>query len=347
MPIEIRDYDPSWPRRFAIERDRLRHVLGEVALRIEHVGSTAVPGLAAKAVIDIQVSVEPGHTTEDLRPVLESRGYTYTPRPFPFFHKPARWLHTHHVHVRAAGSRDERRTLAFRDFLREHPADRRAYELLKRCLAPAAEAETLDGRFRYSEAKSDFIQGIERHLLGCRSRAAGAGVTVQESPIQGLGLFASRSFEAGEHIRSMVVVREITGQAPLRADLGERFEHCAYPDGRVVLVGYPDRHFNHSCDPNVYKRFDGDEMQIVARRPVAPGDELTLDYIINTAGGQTWPCRCSAARCRGETVGDFFQLPPEIQSEYLPLLAPWFVQKHETRLAALREGHRAAGRRVG
>jgi SET domain-containing protein len=160
-------------------------------------------------------------------------------------------------------------------------------------------------------------------------------VEVRPSSIEGLGLFAARAFRAGERIRRVNVVREVTPDAPLREDLGERADHCDYPDGKVVLVGYPDRHINHSCDPNAYALYESDATFFVARRPIAPGDEITCDYNVNISGGTAWPCRCGAARCRGTVAGDFFLLPPEIQREYLPLLAPWFVRRHQGRLDAL------------
>jgi hypothetical protein len=165
-------------------------------------------------------------------------------------------------------------------------------------------------------------------------------VEVRESRIQGLGLFATRALAAGERIRRVTIVREITNGAPLRPESGEHIEHCAYPDGRVVLWGLPDRHVNHSCDPNAYELHEGDAVYIVARRPIAAGEEITFDYIINTTGGSTWPCHCGAARCRGETVGDFFHLPIAFQIEYRPLLADWFVARHRKRLEALASGWR-------
>ncbi len=162
MAIEIADYDPKWRELFESEATRLRRTLGSVAVRVEHVGSTAVPGLAAKPVIDIQVAVVDPRVLELYRPALESIGYTYTTRPFPYFHRPDDWPHTHHVHVREAGGVDARRTVAFRDWLRAHPADRQAYEMLKRGLASVADAESVEGRSRYSEAKTDLIRAIER-----------------------------------------------------------------------------------------------------------------------------------------------------------------------------------------
>jgi len=162
--------------------------------------------------------------------------------------------------------------------------------------------------------------------------ADAAAVEARPSPIEGLGLFALRSFHAGERIRRINVVREVTPEAPLREDLGERADHCDYPDGKVVLFGFPDRHVNHSCDPTAYALYEPDRCHLVARRDIRAGDEITCDYSINVTGGDSWPCRCGADRCRGTVVGDFFALPPETQLEYRPLLADWFVRRHAGRL---------------
>lgn len=160
-------------------------------------------------------------------------------------------------------------------------------------------------------------------------------VEVRPSRIEGLGLFAARAFEVGERIRKVHVVREITADAPLRPEVGERFDHCDYPDGKVLLIGYPDRHLNHSCDPNAFLKYEGDAAYIVARRGIEVGEEVTCDYNINLSGGTTWPCHCKSARCRGTVPGDFFLLPPDIQLEYRCLLAEWFVRRHADRLASV------------
>lgn len=133
------------------------------------------------------------------------------------------------------------------------------------------------------------------------------GVQVRPSRIDGLGIFAERAFRAGERIRTINVVREVTAAAPLREEHGKRAVYCAYPNGRTVLYGPPDRHTNHSCDPNAYEMHDRDATYLVARRAIAPGDEVTCDYNINIVNGTAWPCHCGAARCRGEVVGDFFR----------------------------------------
>jgi SET domain-containing protein len=157
-------------------------------------------------------------------------------------------------------------------------------------------------------------------------------VEVKPSPIQGLGVFASRRVAAGQRIRRVKIVREVTPASPIREDAGERIEHCGYPDGKILLWDFPDRHVNHSCDPNAYELYEEDAIHIVARREIEAGDEITFDYNINTAGGNSWPCHCGAPRCRGESIGDFFSLPEEQQREYLPYLAEWFVRRHRDRL---------------
>jgi SET domain-containing protein len=159
-------------------------------------------------------------------------------------------------------------------------------------------------------------------------------VEVKQSAIEGLGLFACRAFDFGEQIHRINAVREITAEAPLREELGERFDHCDYPDGKVVLIGFPSRHLNHCCDPNAYLHYEEDACYVLARRRIAAGEEITIDYNVNISGGTAWPCHCGAPRCLGTVLGDFFLLPSEMQSEYRPLLAEWFVRRHAHRLLA-------------
>jgi uncharacterized protein len=167
------------------------------------------------------------------------------------------------------------------------------------------------------------------------SEQAENAVEVRPSRIEGLGIFALRSFQAGERIKQINVVREITPEFPLRSDLGERSDHCDYPDGKVVLLGFPDRHVNHSCDPNAYQMFEGDSSFFVARRTIVPGDEISVDYNINITSGTAWPCKCGAKRCKGFVVGDFFLLPKQWQREYRPFLADWFVCRNSNRIDLL------------
>jgi len=167
--LEIVAYDPAWPDAFAAERRRLAAALGEHAVRIDHNGSTAVPGLAAKPVIDIQVSVRRLQPREEYADRLRLLGYVHVPHSddsfCPFFHRPAAWPHTHHVHLVQSGGAAERRTLAFRDYLREHPDVARAYEELKRGLMRLHGAATFESRQASADAKTGFVTRITELAL--------------------------------------------------------------------------------------------------------------------------------------------------------------------------------------
>jgi GrpB-like predicted nucleotidyltransferase (UPF0157 family) len=168
--LEIVPYDPSWPAAFAAERERLSQALGALAIRIDHHGSTAVPGLDAKPVIDIQVSVRSLVPLERYRTPLEQVGYAHLAHAddafAPFFHRPSSWPHTHHVHVVQAGGEEERRTLAFRDYLRSHAAVAAEYAALKRRLARAHSGAGPESREAYAEAKSEFVSRITERAIG-------------------------------------------------------------------------------------------------------------------------------------------------------------------------------------
>jgi GrpB-like predicted nucleotidyltransferase (UPF0157 family) len=170
VPVVIAPYDPVWALRFEREAERLHGALGALALRIDHVGSTSVPGLAAKPVIDIQISVIRLAPLQPLRSALAEAGYAHFPSEdddrLPFFHRPETWPHDFHIHACVAGSREERRHLAFRDHLRENPDAATRYETLKRTLAAEHHAATFEARQAYANAKTDFIAPIERELLG-------------------------------------------------------------------------------------------------------------------------------------------------------------------------------------
>jgi len=153
--IEVAAYDNRWPVRFAEWRARLAAELGPVAIRIEHVGSTAVPGLAAKPIVDIDVSVADTEDEEAYVPALEACGLKLRFREpgHRYFRPPADRPREVHVHVCGAGSAWERNHLLFRDFLRSHPAARDGYAELKQQLATRYASD----RLAYTDAKSAFI----------------------------------------------------------------------------------------------------------------------------------------------------------------------------------------------
>jgi GrpB-like predicted nucleotidyltransferase (UPF0157 family) len=163
--IIIAPYDPDWPVMFAAEAVRIRQALGDRALRIEHVGSTSVPGLAAMPVVDILVSVASLEPADRYSTWLADLGYTHFPLGafdlvYPFFKKPAEWPSTHHVHLCVAGSEQERDHLAFRDFLRRNPTVAAEYVTLKRRLSAAHDGLTMESQERYSLSKTEFVRSV-------------------------------------------------------------------------------------------------------------------------------------------------------------------------------------------
>jgi GrpB-like predicted nucleotidyltransferase (UPF0157 family) len=157
-PVEIVAYDPAWAARFAELGQELRAGLGEVALRIDHIGSTSVP---AKPIIDIQISVADFDPLAVYRQPLEQLGYVYRAdnpeRTKRYFREPIGRRRTH-VHVRRAGSFSEQWALLVRDYLRAYAEVAAEYAAVKRGLA----LRFRDDRRAYVDAKGPFLWGIIR-----------------------------------------------------------------------------------------------------------------------------------------------------------------------------------------
>ncbi|GAA1720120.1 hypothetical protein GCM10009809_14820 [Isoptericola hypogeus] len=153
--IVLVDPDPRWSARFEQERERILAALGPRATRVDHVGSTAVPGLAAKPIVDIDVSVPDVEDEDAYLPALLDAGYELRVREpgHRLVRTPARDVH---VHVCSAGSDWERQHLLFRDRLRHDAGDRAAYAALKRELA-AREWPSMND---YADAKGGLIAQI-------------------------------------------------------------------------------------------------------------------------------------------------------------------------------------------
>lgn len=153
--IQIVDYDPDWPRRFAVERARIADALGPHALLVEHVGSTSVVGLAAKPIVDVQLSVTDPEDEGAYVPALSGVGYLLRVRS-PGHRMVRTAARDVHVHVCGAGSDWERRHLVFRDWLRQDAADRDLYEATKKELA----RRDWSDMNAYADAKSAVIREI-------------------------------------------------------------------------------------------------------------------------------------------------------------------------------------------
>ena len=167
--IEIVDYDPNWPKVFKELSKVLSDHLGDLILRIEHVGSTAVPGLDAKPIIDIDVIISSEGMLQKVITRLEKMGYvhegdlgitgreTFKPitKDVPRDGTGRIWP-KYHLYVCEQNSKELLRHLKFRDYLRDHPEQARAYAKLKRELA----GKYLEDRQAYTEAKTQFIKSI-------------------------------------------------------------------------------------------------------------------------------------------------------------------------------------------
>lgn len=165
--IVVEDYDPAWPERFRREAAKIRAALGEVARAVEHIGSTSVPGLAAKPIIDILLVVEDSSDELSYVPALEEAGYTLRVRERDFHEH--RMLRTAakdvHVHVYSPDSPEIERYLLLRDRLRNYDEERELYDRTKRELAN----ESWPTMQHYSEAKTEVVEGIIARAAAARN----------------------------------------------------------------------------------------------------------------------------------------------------------------------------------
>jgi GrpB-like predicted nucleotidyltransferase (UPF0157 family) len=156
--INIADYDPDWPKKFERQAKRIADALGDTALQIEHIGSTSVPGLAAKPIIDILVVVQDSADESAYLPRLEAAGYVLRVREpdwneHRMFRTPEKDAH---IHLYSVSCPEIQRNLIFRDQLRRNSEDRSRYEQTKRELS----AKEWPDMNSYAEAKTEVIESI-------------------------------------------------------------------------------------------------------------------------------------------------------------------------------------------
>ena len=156
--IVIADYDAAWPERFHKEEAKIWAALGGAALAVEHVGSTSVPGLAAKPIVDILLVIEDSGDEASYLPALEEAGYVLRVREPDFeehrmFRTPQEDVH---VHVFSMGSKEIQRLLLLRDHLREDEEDRELYARTKRELA----SRDWPSMQHYADAKTGVVEDI-------------------------------------------------------------------------------------------------------------------------------------------------------------------------------------------
>jgi hypothetical protein len=159
-------------------------------------------------------------------------------------------------------------------------------------------------------------------------------VVVRHSGINGLGVFAAGCFSPGDVVLTIDDSYIVDDEHPVSR--GEE-RHCDYLEGgKTVWMQVPERHINHSCDPNVFVRTIDGIRHVLALRDIKAGAEITYDYCINGYGDVVWHCNCGAACCRGTIHSDFFHLPLELQWQYLPLLDEWFRKERSEDIEKLR-----------
>jgi GrpB-like predicted nucleotidyltransferase (UPF0157 family) len=167
-PITLAEYDPAWPAMFAREAERIRVILGGTAVLVEHAGSTSVPGLAAKPIIDIVLAVPDSADEQAYVPALEAAGYVLRVRePDWFEHRLFKGPDADiNLHVFTAGATEIDRMLLFRDWLRSSDADRDAYLRVKRDLAQ----RTWRHVQHYADAKSAIVADIMTRAVAAGER---------------------------------------------------------------------------------------------------------------------------------------------------------------------------------
>ena len=171
--INLVEYDPTWPAQFEAVAARIRSAIGDTALVLEHAGSTSVPGLAAKNQIDVVLGIPDSTDEAAYVPALEAAGFEFAIRePEWYEHRLFRGRDPKvNLHAFSADCEEIPRMLAFRDWLRTHPDDRRRYEHEKRRLAE----QTWDTVQDYADAKTEVIREIVgRALAADRTDVHGA-----------------------------------------------------------------------------------------------------------------------------------------------------------------------------
>ena len=172
--VEVVPHDPRWRDAFEAEAKHVAAALGENVVAVHHIGSTAIPNIFAKPVVDLLVEVRDIAEVDGRRSAMESLGYEvmgeYGIPGRRYFRKDDReGIRTHHVHTFEAGSAEVERHLAFRDYMTAHPVEAQAYSELKRKLAEE-HPQNIDG---YMDGKDGFVKEMDRRAARWRTSHAG------------------------------------------------------------------------------------------------------------------------------------------------------------------------------
>lgn len=174
MQVEVVPHDPLWRDAFEAEAKQVADALGENVVAVRHIGSTAIPGIYAKPIIDLLVEVGDIAEVDGRSAAMESLGYEvmgeYGIPGRRYFRKDNQaGIRTHHIHAFESGSAEAERHLAFRDYMLAHPADAREYSELKRRLA-REHPQNMDG---YIDGKDGFIKEMDERAARWRASQTG------------------------------------------------------------------------------------------------------------------------------------------------------------------------------
>lgn len=160
-------------------------------------------------------------------------------------------------------------------------------------------------------------------------------VIVRKSKIHGKGVFANQNFKKGEKILDIDdthVVKDASKLTEYQRDF-----QCDWLDNKAILMQEPERYINHSCDPNSYIKTKNNTRSLLAMRNIKKGKEITYDYAINGYYESKIICKCGTRYCRKVLNCDFFQLPKNIQLEYIKYLDNWFINKYKDKIQKLKQ----------
>ena len=158
--VALKKHQDEWAVAFEEEKENLKKLVGDIALNIQHTGSTSIPNLSAKPIIDILMAVHSLSEVSKIRAALEGAGYEYRENGSDdiqvLFAKGPEERRTHYLHITTLGSSEWKNSLAFRDYLRTHPEEMERYEALKQKLA----AQYPDNRAMYTAGKKDYFEEV-------------------------------------------------------------------------------------------------------------------------------------------------------------------------------------------
>lgn len=158
--VALSKHHDEWVEEFVKEKENLLKLVGDIALDIQHIGSTSIPNLSAKPIIDILMAVKSLSDVSKIRQILEDNGYEYRENGSDdiqvLFAKGSEDKRTHYLHITEIGSKEWQNSIGFRDYMRSHPEEVKKYEEIKLALA----SKYPDDRGEYTSGKKNYVEEV-------------------------------------------------------------------------------------------------------------------------------------------------------------------------------------------